>query len=106
MPLCWLMTGTPTETKPEKRSNPTRRPGERYGDAARIGIRDTGDALLIVPLAIEFEDEVKRIGRLLHVAVIVIGMIETMLMQLVPGLHAVFVQLHLFRPADRADQAI
>jgi hypothetical protein len=28
-PLCSLMTGTPTETKPEKRSKPTRTPGER-----------------------------------------------------------------------------
>ena len=28
-PLCWLMTGTPTETKPENRSTPTRTPGER-----------------------------------------------------------------------------
>ena len=28
-PLCWFMTGTPTDTKPEKRSTPTRTPGER-----------------------------------------------------------------------------
>jgi hypothetical protein len=59
-----------------------------------------------VPLAIELENEVERVGRLHHVAVVVIGVIEAMLLQLVAGLHAVLVQLHLFRRAGGADQAI
>ncbi len=76
------------------------------GGTAGVGIRNAGDALLVVPLAIEFENEVERLRRLLHVAVIVIGVIETMLLRLVLRLHAILMQFDLLRRADGTDQAI